>query len=45
MKSKNATPIEKLKIQNKKKKIIIEINQSLEEESLEKIKQFIKQFL
>ena len=45
MKSENAIPIEKLKIQNKKKKIIIEINQSLEEESLEKIKQFIKQFL
>ena len=45
MKSKNATPIEKLKIQNKKKKVIIEINQYLEEESLEKITNFIKQFL
>lgn len=45
MKSKYATPKEKFKIQNKKKKVIIEINQSLEEESLEKITNFIKQFL
>ena len=45
MKSKYATPTEKFKIQNKKKMVIIEINQSLEEEALEKITNFIKQFL
>ena len=45
MRSNNVSSKDKLKIQNKKKKVIIKKNQTLEEESLKKIASFIKQFL